>query len=284
MTTNQAAIYFIRHSAEGENAKTLEEMKAWMKSWGKSWVFQKECSDTGYIHWGGYVSLIKKRRESELKNAIRNAGDWIPMYLRPESDNGRKAGADTFYNMKADTRIEGPWSDKDKDIYIPRQYRGMENSLYPWQQKIWDAVDVFEPRLVNLVVDKRGNNGKSVLTALMELHGRGVDLPPINDGEKLIQSLADILISTENRNPRSVFIDIPRSMKQDKLFGLYAAIEQIKKGKVTDTRYSYKQWWFDSPQVWVFCNTIPDLAYLSKDRWQCWEISEEKDLLGASLE
>lgn len=38
-----------------------------LKDWCKHYVFQLEQSDTGYIHWQGHVSLIKKRRENELK-------------------------------------------------------------------------------------------------------------------------------------------------------------------------------------------------------------------------
>lgn len=203
----------------------------------------------------------------------------LPEYFEPVSDKNVKGGETNFYVTKPDTRIDGPWSDKDIEIYIPRQYRGLENKLYTWQQEIWDKADEFEPRRVNLILDVTGCNGKSTLAAIMELYQRGVDMPPVNDAEKLTQSLADVLIASENRNPRTVFIDIPRSMRQDKLYGMYAAIEQIKKGKVVDTRYAYKQWWFDSPQVWVFTNTKPDMTYLSEDRWKFYAISEEKTLV-----
>ena len=32
--------------------------------WWNKWVFQLERGDTGYEHWQGRVSLIKKRRNS----------------------------------------------------------------------------------------------------------------------------------------------------------------------------------------------------------------------------
>jgi hypothetical protein len=68
-------------------------------------------------------------------------------------------------------------------------------------------------------------------------------------------------------------------MDKRKLGGMYSAIEQIKKGKVYDMRYSYKEWWFNSPQIWVFGNHMPDLSMLSADRWKIWSIDASMDLV-----
>lgn len=260
---------------------TNYDWKAWCKQWGKHWCYQLEKGEeTGRLHFQGIISLQTKRTKKDCLSVMSP----LPEYFEPVSNPNIKGGTELFYVTKPDTRVEGPWTDKDKQQYIPRQYRDLEKSLYPWQQTIWDAADVFEKRTVNLIVDKKGCSGKSTLAALMELHGRGIDLPPVNDAEKLVQSLADILIAQECINPRTIFVDIPRAMKQDKLYGMYTAIEQIKKGKVVDTRYSYKYWWFDAPQVWVFANTVPDFTYLSEDRWKFWSISEEKELTALTLE
>lgn len=269
---SEVAVFEWRHSA-GEDHYNTDFWKTWSKEWGKAWIFQRERSEGGYDHYQGYISL-KVRRTVSAAKALLSRVSVLPMHFEPVSDNSRKSGTETFYQTKPDTRIEGPWSDKDVEVYIPRQYRGYLERLFPWQQKIWDSADIFEPRKINIIVDETGCQGKSTLASLMELYGRGYDMPPLNDGEKLVQSFADILIAKQDRNPRCVFFDIPRAMKQDKLQGLYAAIEQIKKGKVVDTRYSYKQWWFDSPQVWVFCNTWPEESYMSKDRWNTWTIKD----------
>lgn len=254
------------------------DYKTWCKTWGKHWIFQLEKGEeTGKLHFQGIISLKTKRTKPECLKIMPN----LPEYFEPVCNKNLAGGSEAFYVTKEDTRVEGPWSDKDQEIFIPYQYEGLENSLYPWQQHIWDTATDREPRIVNLILDRRGCQGKSTLAALMELHGRGIDLPPVNDAEKLIQSLADILIATENRDPKCVFIDIPRAMKQDKLHGVYTAIEQIKKGKVVDVRYSYKQWWFHSPQIWVFTNTVPDATYLSADRWRLWAISERDGSLTA---
>lgn len=261
---------------------TNYDWKTWCKTWAKNWSFQLEKGEqTENLHFQGIISLKTKRTKPECLKIINP----LPEYFEPICNKNLAAGSESFYVTKPDTRIDGPWTDKDTITFIPYQYKDLENNLYPWQQHIWDNAHIREPRTVNLILDRKGCQGKSTLAALMELHGKGIDMPPVNDADKLIQSLADILIGTENRTPGVIFIDIPRAMKQDKLYGLYTAIEQIKKGKVVDVRYSYKQWWFDSPQIWVFTNTVPDMAYLSTDRWKIWAISErEGSLMALALE
>jgi len=251
------------------------ELISCLKQLFKKWSFQKEQGDTGYVHYQGRGSLYKKRRLSELKKLFDHLS-LRDIHLTPSSTNSTMGEA--MYTLKLDTRIDGPWTDKDEQaaVYVPRQYRGLEQSLYYWQQDVWDSADQFDPRTINLVYDQSGNNGKSVIAALMDLHKRGIDLPPMNDAEKLIQSVADIFISREIRDPKVVFVDLPRAMDKRKLGGLYTAIEQIKKGKVYDTRYQYKEWWFDSPQIWVFSNIAPDLSLLSRDRWKCWTIVDRR--------
>lgn len=256
----------------------FERWKTWCKDWGKNWVFQLEKGeDTEKEHYQGLISLKIKRTKPECLSVIGK--DNLPEHFAPLSNNTIKGGSEGFYQTKPDTRIDGPWSDKDEEKYIPRQYRGLENELHPWQRTIWESSTWWEDRTINIIVDTQGNRGKSTIASLMELHDRGIDLPPINDKKELIQALADELIETNNRKPKSIFIDMPRSDKQDKLYGIYSAIEQIKKGKVIDTRYKYRKWWFDSPVVWVFCNERPKMSYISVDRWRFWTINENDELV-----
>lgn len=238
----------------------------------KAYAYQLEEGESGYVHYQGRISLKQKHRKMEVKKLF----GIKEIRWSPTSKENRN---NFFYVLKAETRIEGPWTDKDVEVYIPRQYRGIIENLYPWQRHIWENIDNFEPRKIDIVFDPVGNRGKSTLAAIVELHGKGIDVPPCNDGEKLIQSVADVLISTQNRAPGALFIDLPRSMDQTKLFGMYQAIEQIKKGKVYDFRYKYQYWWFDSPQIWVFCNTLPHQGYVSTDRWRTWTITDNAERL-----
>lgn len=266
----ELAIFQFRHSAD---IKSVNEIKEWCRKWGKAWVFQKEKGDTGYIHYQGRISLIKKRTIAAAKNIMKEDG-FLPQYFEPESNNC-KAGTEAFYVTKHDTRIEGPWSDQDKIIYVPRQYRGLLEKLYPWQQKIWDQFDEFDDRYINIVYDPIGKRGKSTLRSLAMLYKNGYRIPPENDGLKVIQSVCNMLMGKQDHQPGPLFLDLPRSMNQDELYGLYKSIEMIKDGPVYDLRNHYKEWWYDSPQIWVFCNTLPKKSYVSADRWVLWTIKKK---------
>lgn len=111
----------------------------------------------------------------------------------------------------------------------------------------------------------------------MELKYGGIDLPPLNDFKEIIQIMYGICSAKNLRTIGGVFFDLPRAMDKERLHGIFCALEQIKKGKLYDMRYSYRDWWIDSPQIWVFTNYLPDLSLLSNDRWNLWEVKGNPD-------
>ena len=200
-----------------------------------------------------------------------------------KSSNNSKSN-EIFYALKYDTRVDGPWMDTNwrEPPYIPRQYRGLlESGLYTWQHKVLESRHEFDDRKVNMIIDPKGDNGKSTVAALGDLHYGGLDLPPVGVHKELMQVVCDILMAKEERQPGLVFVDLPRALTTEskKFAPFMVAIEQIKKGKVADIRFHYKEWWFDSPQVWVFCNTPNiNLDYMSADRWRFYTIDAWKNL------
>ena len=61
-----------------------------------------------------------------------------------------------------------------------------------------------------------------------------LDLPPVGDHKELMQVCCDILMAKQEREPKLVFVDLPRGLTIDprKFAPFMVAIEQIKKGKV----------------------------------------------------
>lgn len=242
----------------------------------KKWAFQKEaCPTTGKLHYQGRGSMFKKKRIHELQNLL-NETPLRGMHVKQSSSESLSTDHANFYILKYDTRVEGPWDDtmwKDPE-YIPRQFRGLMDRLYPWQQQILNSADVFDDRHVNLVYDPRGCKGKSTIARLSQLHKGALRLPPVGDHKQLLESACDILMARKEREPKLCFIDLPRTLTIDpkKFSPFLIAIEEIKGGVCCDMRNHYKEWWFDSPQVWVFCNHIPYLQYMSEDRWVFWTI------------
>lgn len=255
---------------------TQEELTGFLHKIAKKFTFQEEKGEsTDYRHWQGRFSLWKIKRKCELMKLIEGMAMKMPNYLQPTCNAAHKKEA--FYCLKEDTRLSGPFTDQDRAAYVPRQYRNIE--LYPYQKQIIESRNTFDFRVVDCVIDFEGNNGKSTVASIGDLMYQGIDLPPVNDGEKIVQSLCDILIAKNCRQPGIVFIDMPKCLGKEKLGGVYTAIEQIKKGKVWDQRNHYKEWWFDSPRTWVFTNAWPNLNYLSEDRWRFWKIDEHRNLV-----
>lgn len=236
----------------------------------------EECPETKKLHFQCRVSLKERTRLSTLcKKKYINNCHWSN--TTNEIAKACMAGNWDGYQSKEYSRVAGPWNLKNfEEKYIPRQYREKLDKLYPFQKKIFDDKD-FSDRFVKMIYCKSGCQGKSTIAHLCRLFGNGIVLPICNDAEKLIQSTCDILSALKSRQPNPIFIDLPRAMDKTKLRGIYTAVEQIKNGWVYDTRYNFKDWDFDSPNIYVFSNHKPDLTYLSKDRWIIYTIDENRD-------
>lgn len=241
----------------------LGELKKSLKDFSKKWTFQKEKGEGGYLHWQGRVSLKSKMRISEL---IKTQLHGIPYHWSPTSNENKN---NTFYVTKIDSRIEGPWCDKDIELYIPKQVREMV-SLYPFQKSIIEKSTVWDKRHINWVYQPVGNVGKSSLCSYMRAHKLGRPIPPLNDYKDVMRMVYDV------PTDRCYLFDMPKALKKDKLRQLIAAIETIKDGYAFDDRYGFKEKIFDCPNIWVFSNRIPDLSTMSYDRWLIWTIKNKE--------
>lgn len=268
--------YEWRCNADNNN---VEDIKTTMRKLGKKWVFQLEKGDTGYEHYQGSLSLIKKRRPAELKtlwDAQHEAGELpmsYPNYCEPKVTNNV---GESFYSMKLDTRVDGPWKDTDVVQYIPRDIRQvmeLESFPSPWQKNVIDMVDVFEVRKVDIIIDQLGGKGKSTLVRYLGCLGRAKKIPFANDYKDIMRMVMDM------PTQKMYFIDMPRAIGKERLYQLYGAIEEIKSGYAFDDRYSFKDKYFDPPRVVVITNTAPDLNLLSADRWNLWSIDEARGLV-----
>ena len=263
------AVYdFTFFGPKGGSLPDYESFIKLLQPLAKRWVFQLEaCPETDRHHFQGRMSLIKKRRQPELCGVL-NASDLRGMDVS-ESSNESKS-REIFYAMKQETRLDGPWSDVSyhPPPYIPRQYRGLIDRLYPWQQTVLDSRLQFEDRLIDVIVDPTGCNGKSTVASLGRLYFGCLDLPPISDHKELLQIVENTLRAKDCRTPGIVFVDCPRSLDQKRMGPYFIAIEQIKKGYVADVRYHFTDWDFDSPRVWVFMNHHPNVNAVSLDRWR----------------
>lgn len=258
-TTNQIYTW---DCTVGTEHYTIDQIKEWCKENCKKWVFQIERGEkTGFMHY-----QIRCSTKSKVRSMTKHLkpGHWTPT-SNENKDND-------FYITKTETRVEGPWSDKDKDIYIPKQVREIENNLRPWQLAARDMTKIWNTRSINIIYDKTGNIGKSVWSLYMEVYGLATIIPYVNNYKDVMRMVCDMGVSP------AYIIDIPRSIKKRNMREIFAAIETIKGGYAYDDRYSMRKIYFDSPCIWVFTNKLVKPSYLSEDRWSYFTVTPKMEL------
>lgn len=247
---------------------TPDDIKGYLNGVAKHYVFQKERGDSGYLHYQGRLSLIKKRR----KNQVLKLFVTPPNYLQPTT-NPEYIRGDAFYMMKKDTREEGPWSDRDEVKILTKQLQIFKGYvLRPYQKRIHAECTIFDMRKINLVWDTTGNCGKSILSEYLEYDGLAEEVPPFRLMDDIFQ-----WVCTRPVRPAYI-VDMPRGMKKDRLGDFYSGIEVIKNGVAYDKRNRAKKIRFDRPRIFVFTNTLPNLSLMSNDRWEIWKINKDYEI------
>lgn len=242
----------------------FDELKTWMTTNCKQWAFQKEeCPTTKNLHWQCRFSLKEKLRHNGVWNLFAKG---VALDAITPTSNENKTNM--FYVIKNHTRVEGPWTDADKVTYIPKQVKGIE--LRKWQQSIVDKAKVWDTRTINIILDEKGNIGKSTLITYCGVHELAKKIPLANDYKDILRMVHCM--------PKlgAYFIDMPRAIKKEKLYQFWSAIETIKDGYCYDDRYEFKDEYFDCPNIFVFTNTIPELSLLTRDRWVFWKIEHDE--------
>lgn len=266
-TDNALATWDFRYNADMfENA---DELICTLKGIAKHYVFQIEMGDTGYRHYQGRMSLIKRRRKKEKHLLLKLFKEKPPNYLEPTCSPEAFKG-EAFYCMKEDTRIEGPWQDTDEVRVLTKQMKIFNSfELRPYQSQLKEMAQHFDMRKIDLIFDPNGNIGKSLFSEYLEYCGLAEEIPPFRLMDDIFQ-----WVCTRPIKPCYI-VDMPRGMKKDKLGDFYSGIEIIKNGVAYDKRYNAKKIRFDRPRVFVCTNTLPEFSLMSKDRWNVWVIDEE---------
>lgn len=241
-----------------------EEIIKWLEKVAKKWSFQiEEGEKTKCLHYQGRLSLKMKKRDGWYVNGdYACPWKWFN-WSRTSTENRDNA----FYCTKEEGRIAGPWKDTDeKPRYVPRQVREIKE-WRPYQLTITDSFGVWDTRGINVVIDRGGNIGKTVLAIALMCAGVAEYIPFCNDFKDIMRMVMD------KKKVGGYIIDIPRAISKEKLFGLMAGIEMMKSGYCFDDRYKFKDEVIDCPVIWMFINIKPDISLLSSDRWKLWEVN-----------
>lgn len=244
--------------------------------WCKKWTFQLEkCPTTGNLHYQCHLSLKEKSRSLKW---LKGKGSW-----RPLSIEGLKTNSLLLYVQKEETRIKGPYTDKEYMKFIPMRFRNI--MLREWQSdlyfKLKKVIDSYDSRTIYYVEDPKGNVGKSWFAGATTFLGKAIMVPSIMDTpDKMIQC---IHAQTKPGWHGIICIDIPRSCRAKHFYNIAQAIEALKQGWIYDWRNKWRAHWIETPAIVVFCNTKMPMNSLSKDMWKTFSVNEAPEREGPNV-
>lgn len=264
---------------------TEEQIKKWCIEHAKKWIFQKEKGETtGREHFQVKVSLKKRRSAPMVKTTLREAG-LSSAHYSPEMTENDDAGFE--YCMKEETKIDGPWSDKDRKPAYKSTKETQNLVLLKWQMEAVNLLLEQDDREILFVVDPKGASGKSTLAAYLRGTRDALQMPGLMTSPKEIIQMTSQLMKIRDPSQRHIIIlDIPRAMLKEEMGNKYtsnqwgvllACLESMKDGLWYDGRYSALMFTTESPRIIVFTNSKPPEKYITKDRIKIISLSETDD-------
>lgn len=155
------------------------------------------------------------------------------------------------------------------DPKVIKYFQKWEQSMRKWQTDLYNILDKkSNRRKVYWVVDEVGGQGKTDFCTYVDTIKKKDECLTIAASGSL-RDIADVVRNWMDRGayPKIILIDIPRTFNDDKHNSIYTIIESIKNGRLTCTKYKGDTLQFYPPHVMVFSNWMPDISFLSKDRW-----------------
>lgn len=194
----------------------------------------------------------------------------------PESNKSIEQGGLSFYVMKDDTRVAGPWHDPSytpprSPDWIPAQCQHIVDSPRPWMRSLLDKLR--QPPSHRAIIwictlEGKGGVGKSLLNLYLDATGiasyLGVGTPT--------QLLEATVIEGERK---AYTLDLPKSSDSNIRISDYVnAIEMVKNGFIKTAMHGKpKRLRMDNrPHVVVFSNILPPYKHMTEGRFECYTI------------
>lgn len=174
-----------------------------------------------------------------------------------------------------------------EQTYVPRQYDYAVENLRPFQKVIFDKRNDRGTGEINCIIDSIGFPlGKSVIVGWMGCHHSDITihLPPMSNFTDTLKFFAKMLKQHGKDLAKNIFIDFPRAaastIKKNRMRKFITGVEMISKGLIEfKLNRGQEQITFDLPNIWIFTPFVPDMAYISKEKWKFWTINENFELV-----
>jgi len=219
------------------------------------YCFQEELGDDKKTpHLQGTISLYTANRWTAFK---------LPDCIHWEST--RNIDASYEYCQKEETR-----SGKIYKKGFPVDLKVLDKEkLHSWQLDLIKIIDdKVDDRTIHWIYDKDGNAGKTSLIKYLIKH-KNIICATGGGNKDIANMLFNIQENGRDLNEKTTFIfSFGRSTE-----GIsYKAIESVKDGLITNTKYESGTLCFNNPHVIVMSNDLPDIDKLTHDRWQIYII------------
>lgn len=277
MTGSRKPLKFWSVTVYGIENITPSRMKDILSEFSTQWVFQKEAGTEKGIHHYQCRLIMEEAQYTETLLTVFEARGLIrdKVTFLPESNNSIQQGGLSFYVMKDESRIEGPWHDpsykpKKRQVYEGRDLACMENPRGFQKYIIDDIKPVADDRTMNWWYNLSGCGGKSKLMKWLRFTSPDVARVPMG-------SATQIKTSVIEKGPHTAYlVDLPRVRGSDeRQQELFSALEEIKNGWVESPMYGKSQeLMMEPPHIHIFSNELPQLSYASMDRWKIWVIED----------
>lgn len=259
------------------------------------WILAKEVGEKkGVPHLQCYMEFKNAVAKSHL---IRTYG-WtaaLDMAKGSRQENVTYCSKD-FTHVQVNTVEE--LKVKEKNHYMcnfdvssfEREFNMKKNSrplqiiekLHAWQQTIVDEIDAGQPddRTINWIYDTKGGVGKTALIRyLISKRGALVVSGKAADIKFAITTFVTTHPGVYDIPP--VIWTIPRA-QQNHIS--YSALEEIKDGVFFSGKYESGQVIFNSPHLYCFSNSPPEVEKMTTKRWNVRKFNKEGNLVRLSAE
>lgn len=225
----------------------MDVMDKLLSNYGKFIIGEEICPQTKNKHLQGYINFDKRLRFNQVKQILGNE-THIEAVRGTEDDNIKYCMKDGCYKT---------------NIKILKENKPKKPELWQdWQYELEKQHTENEPdnRSIYWYYDCCGNTGKTSFVKYMLMTYEN-ECIVINKGK--YSDMMNQIYSCEMKYCRTVMVDIPRSMREVS----YGALESIKDGIITNSKYETGVKVIGNQNVFIFCNYNPCLEEFSKDRY-----------------